>query len=223
MKKILFLLVISALLLSACGPSAEQQATMTATALTATAAAWTPTPSPTPTLTSTPTATTTPTKIPTRTPTLTPTPDPNRYYAPNNTFSFDALDGWQTKDIGLKYPVFFGPTIGKFNLSLVFIEEEGMVNVFFYAAQAQDQAAAVFPDLKTISEDYPVTKDGEDYFRWETTNVQQGVALTQIFYFFGSDTWNLVATFTRPINQGQEYDTLVDEAMSTMRYKHQTD
>lgn len=223
MKKFLFVLVVFALLLSACGPSPEQQATMTATALTATAAAWTPTPSPTPTQTATPTATPTPTTTPTRTPTPSPTPDPNRYYAPDNTFSFVALDGWQTEDVGLKYPVHYGPAIGNFAPNLVLVEEEGMVNVFFYAALVQDQAATAFPDLKTISEDYPVTKDGVDYFRWETTNIQQGKTLTQIFYFFGSDTWNLVVTFTRPSNQGQEYDALVDEAMSTMRYKHQTD
>jgi len=223
MKKNLFLLVVFALLLSACGPSPEQQATMTATAMTATAAAWTPTPSPTPTPTATPTVTPTPTNTPTRTPIPSPTPDPNRYYAPDNTFSFVTLDGWKTKDIGLKYPVLFGPAIGNFAQNLVFVEEEGMVDVFFYAAQVQDQALSAFPGLKSISEDYLTTTDGVDFFRWETTNVQQGKMLTQIFYFFGSDTWNLVVTFTRPSNQGQEYDALVDEAMSTMRYKHQTD
>ena len=35
-------LIIPFLFMAACGPSPEQQATMTATAMTATAAAWTP-------------------------------------------------------------------------------------------------------------------------------------------------------------------------------------
>ena len=65
-RLLLFCLLCS--LLAGCGPSAEQQATLTSTAATATAAAWTPTP----TLTATPT--TTPTATPTWTPTLTATP-----------------------------------------------------------------------------------------------------------------------------------------------------
>lgn len=71
------------LLLTACGPSAEEQATMTATAITATAAAWTDTP--TPTLTFTPTKTFTPTNTFTPTITLTPT------ISPTPTFSFPTV------------------------------------------------------------------------------------------------------------------------------------
>lgn len=67
-------------LLPACGPSPEQQATMTATAQTATAAAWTRTP--TPTATFTPTRTFTPTETPTPTVTDTPT------ITPSPTFDF---------------------------------------------------------------------------------------------------------------------------------------
>lgn len=78
--RIIFLLF---LFVSACGPSAEEQATLTATSITATAAAWTKTPTQTltftPTETFTPTATFTPTI--TRTPTITATP----------TFSFPAV------------------------------------------------------------------------------------------------------------------------------------
>lgn len=71
--KIVLLLV---LFVSACAPSAEQQATLTATSITATAASWTKTS--TPTLTFTPTDTLTPTLTftPTITPTLTVTATP---------------------------------------------------------------------------------------------------------------------------------------------------
>lgn len=220
MPKIPFLLIILALLISGCGPSPEQQATMTATAMTATASAWTPTPSPTPTKTATPTSTPTSTPSPTKTVTPTKTPDPNRYYAPDNTFSFIAPENWLPKEMGLKFPIIVGPIVGNFAMNLVFVEEEGMVNVFFFAAQVQDQSTLMNPNLETVSEEFLVTNDGEDYFRWETTNVHEGTTYTQIFYFFGSDTWNLVATFTRPKNQGQQYDVIVDEAMRTMRYVH---
>jgi hypothetical protein len=82
---LLSILLIPALLLSACVYTREGRATLTATALTATAASWTLTPSATltftPTDTSTPTLTLTPTETftptitdtPTETPTLTPT------------------------------------------------------------------------------------------------------------------------------------------------------
>lgn len=212
-KPYTLLLIVFVLLLSACGPSPEQQAAMTATAMTATAAAWTATPSPTPTLTPTPTVTPTPTLTPT------PTPDPSRYYAPDNSFSFVALDGWNPMEAGLKYPALIGPTVNEFALNLVFVTEESGFDAFIYAATVQDQAAAYFPDLVSISEDYLTTVDGEDYFRWEATNTQQGAKFTQIFYFFGLDDWNLTVTYTRPADQGMEYDALVDEAMSTMQYR----
>lgn len=78
--RILFLLVI---LLSACAPSPEQQATLVAEALTGTAEAWTKTP--TPTLTFTPTDTSTPT--PTFTPTITLTPS----ITPTPTYAFPSV------------------------------------------------------------------------------------------------------------------------------------
>ena len=72
-SRVVFLIVI---LLSACAPSQQQQATLVATALTATADTWTQTP--TSTLTFTPTVTSTPTftlvPIDTLTPSITPSP-----------------------------------------------------------------------------------------------------------------------------------------------------
>lgn len=76
----LFLLVI---LLSACAPSPEEQATLVAEALTSTAESWTKTP--TPTLTFTPTETLTPS--PTFTPTITLTPS----ITPTPTYAFPSV------------------------------------------------------------------------------------------------------------------------------------
>ncbi|MEO5887926.1 MAG: hypothetical protein ABIQ77_09695 [Anaerolineales bacterium] len=70
------------LFISACGPSAEEQATLTATSITATAAAWTETPTPLPTFTATETFT--PTTVFTATVTSSPT------IAATATFAFPA-------------------------------------------------------------------------------------------------------------------------------------
>jgi len=67
-----FLPLILILLITSCGPSAEEIAIQTVTASTAIAASWTKTP--TPTLTHTPTFTPTITPTSTSTPTITPTP-----------------------------------------------------------------------------------------------------------------------------------------------------
>jgi hypothetical protein len=86
--RILFMAFAAVLALSACGPSAEQQATLTSTAQTATAAMWTETFTPTFTFTSTftPTFTETITASPTvtDTPTITFTPS----ITPSPTYAF---------------------------------------------------------------------------------------------------------------------------------------
>jgi hypothetical protein len=73
-------------LVSACGPSPEEQTAMTVTAQTATAAMWTKTPTPTATFTST--YTSTPTFTSTSTPTLTPTITSTPTITPSPTFDF---------------------------------------------------------------------------------------------------------------------------------------
>ena len=70
------------LLIYACGPSAEEQATLTATSTTATAAAWTETPTPSATLTATQTLT--------ATSVFTATIMPSQTISATATFSFPA-------------------------------------------------------------------------------------------------------------------------------------
>jgi hypothetical protein len=86
MKPVVWISLIALLILAACGPSPEQQATQTATAQTATAAAWTLTP--TATLTDTPTSTFTPTITFTPTLTFTPTFTPTATITETPTFSY---------------------------------------------------------------------------------------------------------------------------------------
>jgi hypothetical protein len=214
-------------LLAACGPSPEAQATMTATAITATAASWTRTPTATSTPSATPTHTPTPTETltptPSHTPSLTPTftntptntPDPSRYYAPDGTFSFQAMEGWEPANFGMAYPLLIGPA----NNNLVFIQEESDFPMAFYAAIAQDSVMEILPNVTQISEDFLVTDEGQDYFRWEMTNTQQGMLMHQVMYFYESEGWILLITYTRANASGSEYDSIVDAAMQTVQFE----
>ena len=233
MKKRILVLVIFISLLTACGPSAEEQATLTATAQTATAASWTSTPTitntptqtatatltPMPSETSTPTPTETPSQTPTNTQTPTSTPDPSRYYAPDNSFSLVAPEGWDPEEIGMAYPALVGPNVGEFTVNMLFVQEESPFPMAMYAAFVQDAVVESFQDLNQISEEFLFTDEGKDYFRWEVTNIQQGKTYRQVFYFFESGDWKLVVTYTRPSNTGAENDELVEESMKTVQYK----
>ena len=231
MKKLILFQALLILLVTACGPSVEEQAAMTAAAITATAAAWTKTPTitytptstatqtPTPTETFTPTPSETPTQTPTQTSTPTNTPDPNRYYSPDGTFSFAALDGWEEVEVGLAYPVLLGPTVGGFNLNLVFVQEESTFPLAFYTAIAQGSVEENFQSLTPISEEFLYTDEGKDYFRWEVTNVQLGEVVHQVFYFFESGDWKLMIIYSRHSNAGMEYDALIDETMQTVEFE----
>lgn len=84
MKAICGLMLCCAILLSTCGPNAEQQAVMTHQAMTETAAAWTSTPSPTWTFTPAPTFTPTISPTPTRSPTPTISPTPEHMISSSN-------------------------------------------------------------------------------------------------------------------------------------------
>jgi hypothetical protein len=229
MKPYGILFVTLLVLLTACGPSPEEQAVMTATALTATADSWTATPTftptftptetPTPTQTFTLTPSPTPTETPTPTPTPTNTPDPNRYYAPDGSFSFVAIEGWQPVEIGMEYPAYVGPVIDDFALNLIFIQEENQFMMAMWSAMVQDEILETVENVKSISEDFLTTLDGQDYFRWEMTNFQQDKKIHQVMYFYESGDWKLVVTYTREITSGEENDALVDSAMQTMQFK----
>ncbi len=87
-----------------------------------------------------------------------------------------------------------------------------------YSAVVQDSLAGQLQNLNTISEEFLTTDEGHTYFRWEITHVAEGRTLHQVLYFFESGDWKLVITYTRLNDAGAEYDTLVDEAMETVRY-----
>jgi len=104
-KSLLVFLVF--ILLCACGPSPEAQASLTATIQTAAAALWTKTPRPTATFTATYTPTYTPTATPTSTQTLTPTITTTPTITPTPTFDFPKV----TVNVALA-ACLYGPALG---------------------------------------------------------------------------------------------------------------
>jgi len=108
--RFVFLLLLP---ISACAPSAEEQATLTSTAITATAVAWTETPTPMPTFTSTATLTSTPAF----TATLTPSPT----IAATATFTFPAAT--VNKQAHCRY----GPSVAYLHAADLFPGDTGIV------------------------------------------------------------------------------------------------
>lgn len=118
MKPYLLVFLI-AVLLSACAPSPEQQATLVATALTATADSWTETP--TSTFTFTPTETFTPTITLTPTETLTPTLTFTPTITATPTYAFPTVT--VNKQAHCRY----GPSVAYLHAADLYIGDVGTV------------------------------------------------------------------------------------------------
>jgi len=228
MKTLAYILCLI-FLLSACGPSPEQRATMTSTAQTATAAAWTPTPtatstpthtpSSTPTTTPTPTLTPTATASPTSTSSPTPTQDPNRYYPPDNSFSILIPEGWQTVDLGIEYPALLGPQVAGISQNMVFVSETYDFPLAFYTALLQDKIITNLESLTSISEDFLATSSGIDYFHWVTERTEQSTRLRQIYYIFENGDFKLTIIFTRQSGEAAEQDAIIDGIIDTISFE----
>ncbi len=224
---ILSILSVVFLTLAACGPSPEQQAAMTSTAMTALAALWTATPTITPTATDTPTIIPSPTQTatpnPTMTPTITPTPtathDPNRYYAPDNSFSLVPPPNWQPVDLGLQYPVLMGPKIGNDTLKLVFAEEKSpYINAWDQEISYEASIKKLLGNVTEISAKWEHPEDQESlygYYRWEIEATQNNTLVHQIIGFYPGNYLLMAITFQRPQAADGKYDALADAAMKT--------
>lgn len=114
--KIYRTILLLVILISACAPSPEQQATLVAEALTTTAESWTETP--TPTLTFTPTETLTPSPTFTPTITLTPSITPT---TPTPTYAFPSVT--VNKQAHCRY----GPSAAYLHAADLFTDDAGTV------------------------------------------------------------------------------------------------
>jgi hypothetical protein len=157
-------------------------------------------------------------KTATATASATPTQDPSFYYAEDNTFSLISPEDWTPVDFGLKYRVLVGPQVGGYTLNLVFMQEKAEFPMAFFTALIQDQLGEVLQNLKSIREEFLVTNEGENYFRWEITHNMNGARVRQVLYFYESGDWILSVTYSRLDGAGSEYDRLVDDAMKTVRF-----
>ena len=91
----------------------------------------------------------------------------------------------------------------------------------FYSALMQDSVKASFTDVQDISEDFLTTVEGNEYFRWKIADTQKGVLYYQVLYMYESGDRKLVITYTRPAGTlGEEYDAVVDDAMTTVQFTH---
>ncbi|RPI31498.1 MAG: hypothetical protein EHM70_11405 [Chloroflexota bacterium] len=207
------------LMLSACGSRPDQIAGQAAEARTAPAVLSTPTPA----------VTNTPTPEPSQTPTLAPSPtaterrlpkaptnDSDRYYAPDGSFSFLALDGWEPQESPMEYPDLIGPEVAGYPLSLIFIVDYTEMWNAGYTAQVQDMVLASDPEVETVSEGFLVTDGGQDYFRWEYTSVYEGRRYHYVSYIIEGDMRILHIIYTRLDEAGEEYDQLVDASLQSM-------
>jgi hypothetical protein len=149
------------------------------------------------------------------------------YYAFDKAFSFVALKGWRTMDMGRDDVGLRGPAIANYYPMLTFIRDTfqfggGDMGVAMYSAAVQDSVTPKLPDLVQISENFLTTVDGASYFRWEITDTQNGIFLREVYYIFGSaGKTMLTVIYTRPDAGGSEFDAVVDAAMKTMRFNPQ--
>lgn len=99
------------------------------------------------------------------------------------------------------------------------MQEEIEFPMAFSTAMVQEELTEALQGYKQIREDFLVTNEGEDYFRWEYGHQIDETRAHQVMYFFESGNWLLIITYSRPQAAGSDYDSLVDEAMKTVRYK----
>lgn len=201
------------------GAASEPTAPSTATvrARPTNPATWTPTPSsttPTPTSTNTPDSTSTPTPQSADAPT--PVPD-GRHVESEGGFSYVPPSGWQVVEWpGLEYQIAIGAPIEDFAPNLNFVDEA-------FSGSLDDYVVATIEILKEvlqariISQEDFFTDEGERGVKVVTENTQHDAEFYQVFYIFDAGEKKIVATYTRPADQGQENDALVDQSMKTFR------
>jgi hypothetical protein len=216
--------ILVSLILTAvsCAPLTKPSVEISPTSIAKPEAAWTATPTiqntPTQTETVIPTATPTPSPEPTETSAPTRTPDPSLYTAPDNSFTFAPPAGWKQSAEPMDYPTLEGPKSGGFTQTIMFDVEKSSYGYELYSAFYQDAVKEKVPGIKDISEDFPTTEKGSSYFRWEFQYPQNGQVFHNIVYFYGSNDWILIVTYSRLSSQGSQSDAVVDKAMKTLQF-----
>lgn len=215
-------LAVSLLVLAACGALPAARATQTAAVATTAAAAWTATP----TLTATPPPTATPTQtatpLPTNTPRPTTTPRPSatraasdgRYVETAGEFSYVPPIGWLIAEYaGLKNKIAYGTPISGFAPNLIFVDDNHPGRMEDYVAASLEAIDRLAEDAVIISQEPFTPTQRLPAVKLVIENTQNGIHVRQTLYFFEGWSRKIVATYTRPSDQGERNDTLVEASM----------
>lgn len=166
-----------------------------------------------------PSAVPTPTDMPV--PTAAPTDDPDRHYEPEGGFSYVPPEGWEIVEpsTATAYKVARSQSGEGFAANLTMVDEAFTGALEEYVALSLDNMSEFFEGLQVISRDAFETDEGSSGIRVATENMQSGMALSQIFYFFDLGTKKLVVTCTRLAESSEEVDAACDASVRTFRFE----
>lgn len=162
-----------------------------------------------------------PTSMDTATPAATPTDDPDRHYEPEGGFSYVPPEGWDIVESSSSaaYKVARSQSGEAFAPNLTLVDEAFSGSLEDYVSLSMDNMAGFFEGLQIVGRDPFETHTGSSGVRVATENVQSGLALHQIFYFFDLGAKNLVVTCTRLAESGDEVDAACDASVRTFRFE----
>ncbi len=162
-----------------------------------------------------------PTPTDTPAPAATPTDDPNRHYEPAGGFSYVPPEGWEIAEpsSGTAYKVARSPSGEDFAPNLTMIDEAFSGSLEEYVSLSIDNISQFFDALQVIDRNPFELDEGSSGVRVATENVQRGLALHQIFYFFDLGAKKLVVTCTRRAESGEDVDAACDASVRTFRFE----
>jgi hypothetical protein len=154
-------------------------------------------------------------------PAATPTDDPDRHYEPAGGFSYIPPEGWEIAEpsSGTAYKVARSQSGEDFAPNLTMVDEPFSGSLEEYVSLSIDNIGQFFDALQVIGRDPFELDEGSSGVRVATENMQRGLALHQIFYFFDLGAKKLVVTCTRLAESGEDVDAACDASVRTFRFE----
>lgn len=142
-----------------------------------------------------------------------------RYADAAGGFSYRPPAGWEVKELpGIKYKLAFGPQIGEnFTVNINVVDETYEGSLDDYVSANLSAMGQAFTDFKLVNQEDFSTDQGERGIKISQENVQSEQRLRQHQYFFESGNRKYVVTYTRLVDKGGEFDSLVDLSMKTFQ------
>lgn len=160
-----------------------------------------------------------PTPADTPTPPATPTEHPDRHYEPAGGFSYVPPEGWEIAEpsSATAYKVARSQAGEGFAANITLVDEAFTGSLEEYVSLSIDNMGAFFEGLQELGRDTFELDEGSPGVRVATENVQSGLALHQVFYFFDLGAKKLVITCSRLAGSGEEVDVMCDASVRTLR------